>query len=441
MSSQRLEEKVCRLTQKFRNSRKGVEERAVICYYQSGNRWITLVILGLFPAQKGEIMLKRRKDSKGRVLRTGESERTDHRYQFRYQDKHGKRRTVYGDDLQELREKEMQISKDMENGIDYSEGLETVYELVERYTILKRAVRYNTKQGYKTVLNRLQKDPFGKRQIRTIRVSDAKLWFIRLQERGAGYSTITSIRGVVKPAFEMAYSEEIIRRNPFDFDLSGVVINDSKKRSALTAEEKDKWLAFVREDKTYSKYYDEYIVLLGTGMRVSEFCGLTIGDIDFEHRKIHVDKQLVRERGGKYYVEKTKTVCGRRDIPMTGEVAESLQNIIAARPKPKREKKIDGYSDFLLLDKDLKPKVALHIENSIRWGLKKYAKLYPNDPLPHITPHVLRHTFCTNMANAGMDIKSLQYVMGHSEVGVTLNIYTHSSFDRAAEQMRLLAAV
>lgn len=92
---------------------------------------------------------------------------------------------------------------------------------------------------------------------------------------------------------------------------------------------------------------------------------------------------------------------------------------------------VDGYSSFLLLDKDDKPKVALHIENEMRWAMKKYKKLYLDKPLPH----VFRHTFCTNMANAGMDIKSLQYVMGHSDVGVTLNVYTHASFDRAAEQM------
>ena len=55
--------------------------------------------------------------------------------------------------------------------------------------------------------------------------------------------------------------------------------------------------------------------------------------------------------------------------------------------------------------------------------------------MPKVTPHVCRHTFCSNMANAGMDIKTLQYVMGHSDVGVTLNVYTHVSFDRAAEQM------
>ena len=84
--------------------------------------------------------------------------------------------------------------------------------------------------------------------------------------------------------------------------------------------------------------------------------------------------------------------------------------------------------------------MALHIENEMRWAMKKYQKLHPDKPLPHITPHVFRHTFCTNMANAGMDIKTLQYVMGHSDVGVTLNVYTHASFDRAAEQMAKIIA-
>ena len=95
---------------------------------------------------------------------------------------------------------------------------------------------------------------------------------------------------------------------------------------------------------------------------------------------------------------------------------------------------VDGCNGFIMLDKNDSPKVALHIENEMRWA-KKHQKLHPDKPLPHITPHVFRHTFCTNMANAGMDIKTLQYVMGHSDVGVTLNVYTHASYDRAAEQM------
>ncbi len=195
---------------------------------------------------------------------------------------------------------------------------------------------------------------------------------MKLHNDGKGYSNITSVRGVVKPAFQMTYNEDIIRRNPFDFKLLDVVPNDSQKRITMTEEHQERWIGFIREDKTYAKYYDEFVVLLGMGMRVSEFCGLTKSDLDFESRKIRVDHQFVRERGGKYYVEKTKTECGCRFIPMTEEVYRSLKNILARRKNLKTEMIVDGYSNFLLLDKDDKPKVALLIENEMRWVIKKY---------------------------------------------------------------------
>ena len=343
-------------------------------------------------------MSEKSKDNKGRILRTGESQRKDLIYQYRYTDIRGKRQTVYSSDLKELREKEKEIQKQLDDGIDYAAGKITVIQLLERYISIKQGVRYNTKVGYNFVLNLVKKEDFGYRSIRDIKVSDAQKWIMKLHEDGKGYSTLTSVRGVVKPAFQMAYNEDVIRRNPFDFKLVDVVSNDSQKRIAMTEEQQTLWMDFIREDKTYCKYYDEFVVLLGTGMRVSEFCGLTKADLDFAGRKIRVDHQLVRERGGKYYVEKTKTECGCRYIPMTDEVYRSLQNILSRRKRVKTETIIDGYSGFL-------------------------------------TPHVFQHTFCTNMANAGMDIKTLQYVMGHSDVGVTLNVYTHASYDRAAEQM------
>lgn len=383
-------------------------------------------------------MSEKRKDAKGRVLRAGESQRKDLIYQYRYTDIRGKRQTIYSSDLKELREKEKEIQKHLNDGIDYAAGQATVIALLERYIGLKQGVRYNTRVGYNFVLNLVKQEDFGYRQIGSIKVSDAQQWIIKLHKDGRGYSTITSVRGVVKPAFQMACNEDIIRRNPFDFKLVDVVPNDSKKRGAMTEEQQDLWMTFIREDKTYAKYYDEFVVLLGTGMRVSEFCGLTMNDLDFESRRIRVDHQLVRERSGKYYVEKTKTACGVRYIPMTDDVYQSLKNILACRKKVKVETIVDGYSGFILLDKDSKPKVALHIENEMRWAMKKYGKLHPDQPLPNITPHVFRHTFCTNMANAGMDVKTLQYLMGHSDVGVTLNIYTHASYDRAAEQMAKL---
>lgn len=380
-------------------------------------------------------MSEKRRDNKGRILRTGESQRKDLIYQYRYTDIRGKRRTIYSSNLSELRKKEAEILKQLSEGIDYAAGQITVIALVERYIRLKQGTRYNTKVGYKFVLNIIKTEDFGYRQIRDIKVSDAQAWMIKLHDDGRDYSTLTSVRGVIKPAFQMAYNEDAIRKNPFDFKLVDVVPNDSQKRIALTDEQQEIWMNFIREDKTYSKYYDEFVVLLGTGMRVSEFCGLTKDDLQFSERRIRVDHQLVRERGGKYYVEKTKTECGCRFIPMTDEVYRSLLNILERRKKVAKEFIVDGYSGFLLLDKNDHPKVALHIENEMRWAMKKYSKLHPDKPLPHITPHVFRHTFCTNMANKGMDVKHLQYIMGHSDVSVTLNVYTHANYDLAAEQM------
>ena len=381
-------------------------------------------------------MSEKRRDHKGRLLRTGESQRKDLTYQYRYTDVTGKRRTFYAKDLKELRRQEDNIQREIEAGINYCAGNISMIELVERYVSLKQGVRHATKVGYNFVLNLIRKEDFCHRKINTIKTSDAKLWFMKLQKDGRGYSTITSVRGVVKPAFQMAYEEDILRKNPFDFKLSDVVKNDSQKRIALTPEQTEIFMTFIKEDKHYRCYYDEFVVLLETGMRVSEMCGLTKHQLDFERRRIWVDHQLVRKLDCTYYVEKTKTDSGCRYIPMTDNVVTALKNIIANRQKPTKEWLIDGYSGFLLLDKNGNPKVAMHLEHHMQWALKKFRKLHPDVKLPKITPHVMRHTFCTNMANAGMDLKSLQYLMGHSDAGVTMNVYTHASYDHAEREMQ-----
>lgn len=193
--------------------------------------------------------------------------------------------------LQELRQKEKEIQKQLDAGIDYEAGQITVIELLEKYISLKKGVRYNTQVGYRFVLNLVRKEDFGCRKISTVKVSDAKQWFAKLQKDGRGFSTISSVRGVIKPAFQMAYDEDAVRKNPFVFKLTDVVVNDTVPRAALTEEHLGIWMNFIEKDNTYCKYYDEFVVLLETGMRVSEFCGLTRKDLDFKNRRIRVDHQ------------------------------------------------------------------------------------------------------------------------------------------------------
>ena len=380
-------------------------------------------------------MAERRKDSKNRVLRNGESQRKDGTYMYRYTDVRGKRVCVYARTLEDLRVKEQTIQKELNDGIDYAAGEIIVLDLLKRYIATKTGVRYNTKVGYQFVLNLVSKENFRCLKIRDIKPSDAKQWFIKLYQDGRRYSTITSVRGVLRPAFEMAVEDDIIRRNPFSFQITDVVPNDSKTRQAISGEVKERFLTFIRESRHYSQYYDEIIILLGTGMRVSELYGLTRADLDFEARRIKVERQLTRTRHCEYYVEKPKTASGERYIPMTDEVYRAFQNAVQRRKQPKVELLIDGHTGFLFLDKDGKPKVAMHLEHVMKRIVDRYNEAH-EDKLPSITPHVLRHTFCTEMANSGIDLKSLQYLMGHSDAGVTLNVYTHASYEAAENAMR-----
>ena len=375
---------------------------------------------------------EKRKDKKGRILKDGESYRSDGRYMYRYATAGGDRKCVYARSLDELREKEQQIQRDLQDGIDHAAGSVTVIALAERYIAQKQGVRYNTRIGYNFVMNLLRKQDFGYRKIKDIKTSEAKAFFIGLHESGYSYSSITTVRGVVKPAFDMAVEDDIIRKNPFAFRTVDVVPNDAVTRKALSPEDKERFLAYLQEGKCRSRYYDEVVILLGTGLRISELYGLTKADIDFTERRIRVERQLVRTRHCEYYIEKPKTESGERFIPMSDAVYRAFQNVMRHRKTPKVELMIDGHSGFLFLDKDGKPKVAGHLEHAMKRIVDKYNSTH-EDKLPPVTPHVLRHTFCTDLANAELNLKSLQYLMGHSDAYTTLNTYTHASYDAARE--------
>ena len=388
-------------------------------------------------------MSEKRRDNRNRILHKGESQRQDGRYAYKYKDLNGETKFVYSWRLDKndrtpagkarepsLREKERQIQQDLFNQIIPNGGNLTVLELVQKYLSLKINVRHNTRANYNFVVNIIKKEPFGNIRIDKVRQSDAKAWLIKLQKDGRGYSTIHSVRGVVRPAFEMALQDGLINRNPFSFELATVVVNDSVTREAITRAQERAFLKFIQEDKCYCKYYDGIFILFKTGLRVSEFCGLTIADIDFKKNRIRVDHQLQRSGNMEYIIEKPKTESGERFIPMSNEVAACFRRIIQNRPKPRKEPMIDGYTGFLFLDKNGMPMVALHWEHYFKHIRNKYNSIYKIQ-LPKITPHVCRHTFCSNMAKSGMNPKTLQYIMDHSDISVTLNTYTHVQFEDA----------
>lgn len=400
---------------------------------------------------KGErTVSEKRRDSKNRILRTGESQRADGKYMYRYVDTNGKTQSIYSwrlvgtdpvpagkKDNGALRDREKIIQKDLDDNI-LSEGAGlTVLELTKKYIHQKTGVKRTTKAGYKTVINLLAKESFGAKRIDKVRLSDAKEWLIKLQQTdGKSYSSIHSVRGVLRPAFQLAVDDDILRKNPFEFMLVTVLVNDAVTREAITRKEERTFLEFIKNDKHYCKYYDGMYILFKTGMRISEFTGLTVKDINMKKRTINIDHQL-QKTGTTVYIDTTKTYAGERVIPMTDDVYDCFKRILKNRKPPKAEPMIDGYSGFLWFDKEGKPMVAMHWEKYFQHAVEKYNGIY-RVQLPKITPHVCRHTYCSNMAKSGMNPKVLQYLMGHSDIGVTLNTYTHLRLEDAQEEIQKL---
>ncbi|MGI5977377.1 MAG: tyrosine-type recombinase/integrase [Candidatus Limivicinus sp.] len=384
-------------------------------------------------------MSTKRKDKNGRVLKTGEYQRTNGTYEFRYQANHnGQRCSAYAKSLNELRKTEQNIERDILDGIDFSAGDMTVSELVHKYTNLKRGLSQNSVRAYKTTVRIIDGSCFSSFKIKNVKPSDAKAFYVELHDRGLRRNTIGLCHNILRPAFEMAVDDDMIRKNPFKFQVSDLLPNDAVLRDALSPKEQEEYLRFIRENGKGS-YYDDIVILLGTGMRVSELYGLTFKDVDLKAKRISINHQLCRTADKPYFITSPKTTSGVRYIPMTDEVYKAFVHTMETRAKPKIEQLIDGYSGFIFLDKDCNPKVAMNIEGYMRYMRQKYEKKYGHPARP-VTPHVLRHTFCTNLQRKGIDVKSLQYLMGHSNASVTLDVYTHTDYSAVQDAFKKAVA-
>lgn len=394
-----------------------------------------------------------RRDNRRRILRTGESQNKEGRYVYKYINSLGEQKFIYSwklvptdrvpkgkrDDIS-LREKIAEVQRNLSDGIDTAGKKMTVCQLYEKKNNLRKNIRRNTVKGRQQFMNVLKKDPFGSMSIDSVKQSDAKEWAIRMSENGIAYNSIKNYMRSLRASFYMAIQDDYVRKNPFDFVLSDILDDTRKEKTALSLEQEEALLTFAKSDRTYKKYYDELVILLETGLRISEFCGLDLNvAVDMKNKSILVEHQLLKDTETGYYIEKPKTKSGIREIPMTDKAYDAFQRLIKSRKKTEPIV-IDGYSNFLMLNGKGLPQVASSYNMVLKGLVKKYNKTH-DDELPEISPHSLRHTFCTKMANKGMTPNTLQYIMGHSDISMTLNYYAHGSFGSAKAEMERICAL
>jgi len=387
----------------------------------------------------------RRKDNKGRVLEKGESQRKDGRYVFQYEDIFGNRKCIYSHDLSDLRKKEKKIKRDLEDGINTHGAEITLNEQFDKYMSLKTQLANSTRQNYIYLWNmNLRENPLGLKKICDIKKSDILRFYNSLWDRGLKCSTIKVFQCMIFPCLELAVDDDVIRKNPCKGCLSEFSDN-SEKKFALTEAEQEELLKFVRNSNVYSVYYPMIVFMIGTAARCGEVIGLTWDDIDFVNRTVRIDHQLIyKKRDGRYgfYADSPKTDAGKRIIPMTNEVLMALRDQREQQLSKgwRTNVEICGYRDFVFSTKNKNPIMPSAVNNMLLNIVNKHNAI-SDIKLPHISSHILRHTGCTRMSEAGIDPKVLQYIMGHRKISVTMEVYNHVSEERNRMEIKKLEKI
>lgn len=385
----------------------------------------------------------KRKDKARAVLKTGEGQRSNGTYYYRWQDRKGNRHYVYAKSLAELREKEKDIKKDQFDGIKIEARYVTVNELYELWKQTKRGLKNNTFENYTYMYEMYAKDDIGKRRISDLKKSDIKRFYNRLyDDRGLKPSSIDRVHTVLHQMLDMAVDDNYIRNNPSDRVLKELMqahAGETEKRRALTIPEQELFLGYLKDHETYSHWYPIFAVMVGTGMRIGEVTGLRWCDIDLEEGIIDVNHTLVYynhrngdyKKGNYFGINTPKTKAGMRQVPMLDFVREAFLIEKANQEKSgiKCNATVDGYTDFIFVNRFGEAqhqgtinKAILRITRDCNDAQFEESES-PEVLLPHFSCHTLWHTFTTRMVEAGVNVKVIQDTLGHRDITTTMNIY------------------
>ncbi len=395
-----------------------------------------------------------RKDNRGYALKTGECQRNDGRYSYAYTDKEGKRHTVYATTLAELRKKERQIIRDIEDGINaHAPEKVTLNQLWDKYFSQKYDLKPTTRANYKYCYDRYVRDGFGRRKIADIKYSDVKeFYYSIIRDKGLSAATLDNIHTDLHPAFQMGVRDGLLRVNPTADVMAEVKKShfwEVNKREALTVPQQRALTEFLANSREFHGWVPVIMVLLGTGMRIGECLGIRWDDLDFEKRMISVNHNLTDRpyEDGKFarHIQTPKTRAGARTIPMIDEVFEAfLEEYEMQKCMGFESETIDGYTNFVFLTDGGSVMSASSVNRAIKLIIKAHndeeeAKAAEEDReavlLSDFSAHILRHTFCTRLCENETNLKFIQSVMGHSDIFTTMDIYADATDEKKQEIM------
>lgn len=384
------------------------------------------------------------KNLKGKELGKGISQRHDGSYEGRFVDRFGKRRSVYGRTVTEVKNN---LAKAIADDVRKKNVVEPNITLTEWYekwmeVYKKPVVRDNTIRHYRYVYEHNIQPYLGNRKLIDINKLSVTGVLNKLKDKGYQWESLNKAKVLLTDMYTRAIEDEYATRNPAQ-GARNPLPKPENEIKALSVEEQEAF--FLCSAGTF--YDNMFRVAVSTGLRPGELCALTESDIDFKKKVIHVTKTLLYQQlegddGKTFHIGPPKTPTSRRDVPLNQYAIEALkrqviQRKIVVNNSPKKHQL--EYPELLFGTKYGTPINAQIYADAINRIVDEIN--LTRDPLEQMegfSGHCFRHTFATRCFEAGIQPKTVQSYLGHATLQMTMDLYTAVLEKKKQDDIQLL---
>ena len=367
---------------------------------------------------------------KGKELGEGIYQQANGTYCARFIDRFGKRKSKRSKKLQEVRQWLADATYINEHS-DIEQATNMMVDAWFEYWIdvKKKTVRPNTVRNYTERYNKNIQKIIGRKILTEVKPIHSQKIFTDMAEEGYKTSTIYQTRIALFNMLEFAKENEVILSNPCKKSVKSDMGKPSQKKEALTIDIQKKFIEYAKGQS----YENQFRFILQTGLRTGELVGLKWEDIDFSKKAIRIQRSMeYRYSVGEWRIGEPKSKAGYRTIPLTDE---TIRILTEQKEKNKNIKKIqEEWYEFIFLSRKGEP-----VKNSA-YDTALF-KICDKAKINRFSMHVLRHTFATRCIEGGMMPKTLQKILGHSNIGITMNLYVHITEDEKQKEIDKVSCV
>ena len=387
------------------------------------------------------------KDLKGKELGQGIIQKKNGRYEARYVDRFGKRVSVSGRDLKDVKKRYNEAVYENEKEINIRSNIKLDDWYEQWINIYKfDIIRENTKKHYNQVYTKHISPYIGNFYLKDIKQMDIKKILKKLDENGYGFETKNKVRVILLDIFNKAIANDYVRKNP----AKGISLRRDSEKDVRVLSQEEQVIFFNCSKGTF--YDNFFTTAVSTGMRIGELAALRWSDIDWNKKVIHITRTLIYQKFDgdckkEFHLGDPKTNTSIRDIPINKQCEMALKkqyiqkNIVVSKaPKCKQPDK--QFSNLLFTTKYNTPLNSQIICDAIKRIVDEINLTKDiTDEMELFSCHCFRHTFATRCFEAGIAPKTVQAYLGHATLQMTMDLYTSVMPRQLINEMDKVSAV